>query len=127
MPHSAFEACIEACNQCAQACDHCAASCLKETDPGRMADCIRLDMDCAQICRLAAAFMSRGSQFAQTICAACADICDACGEECGRHQMEHCQAIAAACKRCAEACRQMAAMPPSMAKGQRAQPQAGAH
>jgi len=103
------QACIDACNACATACDHCAASCLQEQDVKAMARCIALDMDCAAICRLAAGYMSRGSEFAKQICRQCADVCQACGDECGKHKMDHCQACAQACKRCAEACRAMAA------------------
>lgn len=101
MPHQSFQSCLQACDECAIACDHCAASCLKEADVKMMARCIALDMDCAQACRLASAFMSRGSDNASL-------ICEACGEECSRHKMEHCQQCARACKRCAEECRRMA-------------------
>lgn len=55
MPHEQFQSCIDACNGCAVACDRCAASCLKEKDLHAMARCIALDMDCAEICRLASA------------------------------------------------------------------------
>lgn len=73
-----------------------------------MARCIALDMDCAQICRLAAAYMARGSEMASAICQTCADICEACADECGKHSMQHCQECAQACKRCADECRRMA-------------------
>ena len=73
-----------------------------------MADCIRLDNDCAESCWTAAAFMSRSSQFAQEICRVCAEICEACGAECRKHKMDHCQKCADACEACAEECRQMA-------------------
>ena len=46
-----------------------------------MADCIRRDMDCAAICRMAAAYLARDSQFAQQVCQLCAVVCDACGAE----------------------------------------------
>ena len=109
MPHEQFKSCIDACNACAEACDHCAASCLKESDVKAMARCIALDVDCAEICRLAAAYMSRGSERAQDMCALCAEVCEACGEECAKHQkMEHCRRCAEACRRCAEECRRMA-------------------
>jgi len=103
-----YESCIEACNSCAEACDFCAASCLQEQDVKAMARCIALDMDCAQICRMAAAYMARGSEFADVICQFCAEICEACGDECAKHQMQHCQECAQACRRCADECRRMA-------------------
>jgi len=59
MPHEQFKSCIDACFACAEACDHCTASCLKEKDVQTTAHCVALDIDCAEICRLAAAYMSR--------------------------------------------------------------------
>lgn len=109
MNNSNFQACIDACNACALACDQCAVACLGEDDVKMMARCIASDMDCAQICRLAAGYMARDSEFAMEVCRLCADICAACGEECGKHPMDHCQRCAEACRRCAEACRAMSA------------------
>lgn len=109
MAHQQYAACIEACYACAAACDHCATACLQEDDVKMMARCIALDMDCAEICRMAAAFMARDSQFAKQICALCAEICEACGDECAKHKHDHCQECARACKRCADECRRMAA------------------
>lgn len=60
------------------------------------------------ICRMAAAFMARNSEYAAAICSLCADICQACGDECAKHGASHCQACARACHRCAEECRKMA-------------------
>jgi hypothetical protein len=101
------QSCIEACNACAEACDMCSTACLHEDDVKMMARCIALDMDCAQICRLAAAFMARESDFAGALCQLCAEVCQACGDECAKHQAQHCQDCAAACRRCAEECRRM--------------------
>jgi hypothetical protein len=108
MPREQYQACIDACYACAAACDNCSTACLQEPDVKMMARCIALDMDCAQVCRAAAACMARGSEFAKAICRLCADVCTACGEECGRHPMDHCRRCAEACRRCAEACRKMA-------------------
>ena len=119
MPHQQFQSCIDACNDCAVACDHCAASCLKERDVQAMARCIALDIDCAEVCRLASAYMSRGSELYGAICEFCAEVCEACGKECARHKMEHCQKCAKACKRCAEECRRMAASQPRGAGARR--------
>jgi Domain of Unknown Function (DUF326) len=108
MAHEQYRSCITACEECADACDHCATACLAEPNVAEMARCVRLDMDCAQICRLAAGFMARGSELAAQACQACADVCEACGEECARHKNDHCQKCAEACRRCAEECRRMA-------------------
>ena len=116
MAHQNYASCIEACNACADICDHCAAACLQEDDVKMMVRCIALDMDCAQICRLAASYMSRGSEMAQQICAFCAEVCERCGEECAKHSMDHCQECAAACRRCAQECRSMAGRTTSSAR-----------
>jgi hypothetical protein len=123
MAHDQFKSCIDACNDCAVACDHCAVACLNEQDVRMLARCIALDIDCAQVCRLASAYMSRGSEMSGAVCELCADICDACGKECEQHdKMEHCRQCAQACRRCAEECRRMASAHP---RGTRAQRGAG--
>lgn len=111
MERAQYANCIEGCNDCADACDFCAASCLHEEDVKMMSRCIALDIDCAQLCRVAAAIMARGSEAAAAICAVCADLCEMCAGECGSHQMDHCQHCAAACRRCAAECRAMADKP----------------
>lgn len=111
MAHQHDASCIQACDQCAIACSYCSTACLQEDDVKMMARCIALDIDCADICKLASAAMARGSEQAQAICALCADICEACGEECGKHPMDHCQACAEACRRCAQECRRMSQAP----------------
>jgi hypothetical protein len=104
-----FKSCIDACYECAAACDHCAAACLQEQDVKMMARCIALDMDCAEICRSAAAFVARGSESFSAICWVCADVCQACGDECAKYPVAHCQECARACRKCVDECRKMAA------------------
>lgn len=103
-----YETCIDACVRCAQTCEHCAVACLNEPNIEKMAECIRIDQDCAKLCLLSVSFMSRGSQFAVDVCRLCAEVCEACGTECRKHEMDHCQACADACDICVEECRGMA-------------------
>src|SRR5215213_7842926 len=99
----AYRTCIEACLQCEAICNHCASSCLQEHDVNELAHCIRLDLECATICKTAADLMTMGSQHANAICQICADICQACAEECEKHmKMDHCRHCATACRTCAE-------------------------
>jgi len=42
--------CIEACYDCAQSSTACADACLGEDDPKSLLRCIRLNLDCADIC-----------------------------------------------------------------------------
>jgi hypothetical protein len=105
MSHEKNRALLEALHKCAEECSHCTAACLEEEDVKMLARCIRLNMDCAEICSLAISFVSRGSEHAQHLLDECADICFACAEECRKHQhMEHCKRCAEVCTACAEAC-----------------------
>lgn len=74
-----------------------------------MKNCIRLDTQCAAMCRLAAQFMALGSDYASQICRLCVELCKACAQECARHEHQHCQDCARACNACADACLKMAA------------------
>lgn len=107
MPHQTYQDCIDACNACLAECLHCAVSCLKEQNPAELAACIKLDLDCADMCQTAVGHMARGSTQAKAVCTLCADVCEQCGAECAKHSHEHCQSCARACEKCAQACRAM--------------------
>lgn len=102
-----YQSVIEALNACAAACDHCFDACLQEEDIKMMVRCIRLDRDCAEICKLTASALARNAEAARILLQACADICQECGAECAKHgdHMEHCRECAEACKACEAACR----------------------
>jgi hypothetical protein len=108
MKDQTLEACLAACQACATACLHCAVSCLGEPDPAPMRRCIALDLDCADACRLTAAYLARDSAHLGDACELCAHLCRVCGDECGKHPMDHCQACAQACRVCAQACTALA-------------------
>lgn len=91
---------------CADDCDYCAVACLGEDEVSHLEKCIRLDMDCAAMCRMAASYIARGSQFSCEILKTCAMVCDACAAECEQHKnMEHCQRCATSCRNCSKICR----------------------
>jgi hypothetical protein len=102
-----YQTCIDACNKCMQACEECLTSCLKEADVQARIHCINMLHDCADICAMAAQWMSRGSMYAKQLCQLCATICDACAVECAKFQDAHCQECANYCRQCAEECRKM--------------------
>ncbi len=102
------KACLQACNDCAAACLQCAAGCLRESNPKPMVRCIELDMECADICRMASAAIARAGELAKDTCRLCAQSCETCEAECARHDMDHCRRCAEACRVCAQACRGMA-------------------
>jgi Domain of Unknown Function (DUF326) len=100
---------IDALNNCIMECNHCAAACLEEADVKMLTRCIKLDIDCADICSLTASLIARGSEHANHLLEECAEVCGACAEECEKHsQMEHCKQCAEACRACAEACSHLA-------------------
>jgi hypothetical protein len=110
MGDSRLQACVEACNTCAEACDRCAVACLFEPNRNDLSRCIHLDMDCAEVCRLTAASVARGSELLDHVSAFCNDVCEACAAEAGSHSMDHCRRCARACLDCAAACRRVTAM-----------------
>ena len=109
MSHKTNQSLLDALNNCAAVCNHCITACLDEQDVTMLATCIKLDIDCAAICSLSAAFVARGSAHAGHLLAECADICNACAEECEKHShMEHCKECAEACRKCEAACGELA-------------------
>ena len=105
-----MQRCIDECLHCYSLCEQTAAHCLilggRHAEPSH----IRLLMDCADICRMAAGFMLRGSDYHGRICETCADVCRACAEDCERvdptdQLMKEC---AAQCRSCADSCARMA-------------------
>lgn len=106
MSHEQNKKLLDELHRCALECSHCATACLDEENVKMMARCIRLDVDCAELCRLVSAFFARGSEHAKHLLAECAELCEDCASECERHaHMEHCARCAEACRACAEACK----------------------
>jgi hypothetical protein len=103
-------ACIEACFECAQSCTSCADACLSEDGVADLRKCIRLDLDCADICDATGRVLSRQTEYdaptSKAQVESCREACRTCAEECERHaeMHEHCRICAEACRRCGEAC-----------------------
>ena len=103
---------IDACFDCSESCNACADACLGEDDPKSLARCIRLNLDCADVCDTTGKVLSRQTAFkpemARAVLQACAQACGLCAEECEHHAMEmnleHCRVCAEACRRCEDAC-----------------------
>jgi hypothetical protein len=104
---------IDALNDCAQACTADVSADLAEHNVTEMVRCIRLCLDCADICTATAGVTSRQAEYdadvARPLLEACAASCKSCGDECERHARthEHCRFCAEACRRCERACRQL--------------------
>jgi hypothetical protein len=103
---------IEASYSCAQACTSCADACLGEPMVQQLTQCIRLNLDCADICAATGSVATRRSgsndETIRNMLRTCADICVLCAEECRRHAAvhAHCRLCADACITCAQSCEQ---------------------
>jgi hypothetical protein len=101
---------IDAAHACAQTCTSCADACLAEEMVAQLRQCIRLNLDCADVCEALATLGSRrtGSNEAviRKLLDTCITACRLCAEECARHagQHEHCRVCAASCQHCEAAC-----------------------
>jgi uncharacterized membrane protein len=106
-------AAIDALSDCAQACTADVDADLSEQNVTEMVRCIRLCLDCADICTATAGVISRQAQYdasvTRPLLEACVAICNTCGDECERHahMHEHCRICAVACRRCERACRDL--------------------
>ena len=106
-------AAIDALSDCAQACIADVDADLSEQNLAEMVTCIRLCLDCADICTTTLGVTSRQADYdaniTKPLLQACAAICHSCGDECERHapHHEHCRVCEEACRRCEQACQEL--------------------
>ena len=104
--------CIEECYDCANACTACADACLGEQSVQQFTQCIRLNLDCADVCAATGAVAMRrtgsNEEIIRLMLQTCAAACRGCGEECERHAShhEHCRICSESCRRCEQACQE---------------------
>ena len=78
---------IEACFECAQTCTACADACLAEDMVSELTQCIRFNLDCADICAATGRVLSRQTG----------------------NNVETTRALLEACRRCEQACAELVA------------------
>lgn len=105
----ALAACIRHCFDTAQACTACGDACLSEAAARDLTTCVRLNLNCSDVCIATGRVLSRFGEPALGVLhsqvQACAVVCRACARECERHQHHsHCQVCARACRGCEQAC-----------------------
>jgi hypothetical protein len=104
---------LDALSDCAQACAADADADLAEQNLAEMVKCIRLCLDCTDVCTATLGVVSRQTAYDPTITRplleACVATCHSCGDECARHapHYEHCRVCEQACRRCEQACREL--------------------
>lgn len=105
--------CIQACFDCEQTCTSCADACLAEDNVSNLRLCIRLNLDCADICGTTGRVLSRQTEtdwaLVRSMLEVCERACRKCGDECERHgkMHEHCRVCAEFCERCEKECRRL--------------------
>lgn len=102
--------CIARCQACHSACVETIQHCLTRGGEHAAPAHIRLMIDCAQVCTLAADVMLRGSEGHVRVCFVCAEFCQECADDCERLGRDDpgMQACVEACRACALACREAA-------------------
>ena len=111
----ALAAAIDALSDCAQACTADIDADLSEQNVAEMVTCIRLCLDCVDVCTATVGVLSRQAEYdaglTRPLLEACVAICQSCGDECERHAQHHahCRVCAEACRRCEQACRELLA------------------
>jgi hypothetical protein len=108
--NEALARCIEQCFACALSCTSCADACLAEEQVQELIRCIRLNLDCADVCDATGRVLTRQTnsepRLTRSVLDSCVQACRICAEECERHapHHEHCRVCAEACRRCEQAC-----------------------
>ncbi len=98
---------------CALTCTSCADACLAEEQVQELVRCIRLNLDCADVCNATGSVLTRQTSpdpgLARNMLEACAEACRVCAQECERHARhhEHCRVCAEACRRCEQVCQDL--------------------
>ena len=97
-----------------ESCTQCADDCLGEESVEELTTCIRLNLDCADVCattgRVVGRQTGRDANVTSAVLLACIAACRSCGDECerhGEHGMEHCRVCAEQCRRCEQACQEL--------------------
>jgi hypothetical protein len=121
--------CVEASFDSAQACTACADACLSEEEVVTLTRCIRLNLDCADICAATGKLLSRqtatNADLIESQVKACVDACRICGDECEKHasNMDHCRLCLDSCRTTERACLQLLEMCRSRAAGEAVAPE----
>jgi hypothetical protein len=106
---------IDALNDCTQACAADTDADLSEPNVTELVKCIRLCLECTDICGATVGVISRQGEYdadvVRPLLEACVAACKSCGDECEHHARmhAHCRVCAEACRRCERACLELLA------------------
>lgn len=100
---------IRALGNCINHCNYCADACLEEDDVSKMAECIRTDKVCAEVCSSLNQVLATKYKDVEGLVKYCQSVCSKCADECSQHKHQHCQDCADACRKCEKACQEFLA------------------
>lgn len=108
LQNNSLEECIDNCLGCYETCLKTAMYCLRAGGKHAAPEHIRLLLDCAEICKVSADFMIRGSELHKEVCGVCADICKKCADDCSSFEDDtEMQSCADICRLCEQSCTEM--------------------
>lgn len=91
--------------ECQTKCKSCFNRCLEEQSLDVMRKCLKLTVECANVCELTASSIMFEGDFSPEMLEICISSCEACRIECSTHNNIYCAECAAMCGECSEACR----------------------
>ena len=103
-------ACIAACFESEQVCIACADACLAEERAGELRECIRYNLDNADLCTATGRLIARQARPDPSLWRATLEACiqanRSCAAECAKHQDRHahCRIARESCERTEQAC-----------------------
>lgn len=105
-----MEQCISDCSECFRVCTETMLHCLAMGGEHAEKEHIKKLLECAELCKYAAALMIMDAAASRRQCEVCIEACQSCAASCesigdNDEQMRHC---AKTCHKCAESCRAMA-------------------
>ena len=91
--------------ECQTKCKECFNACLEEKCLDAMRKCLKLTVECANICEITASSIVYEGDFRPEVLGLCIRACEECRIECSSHNCLYCAECAALCTECIEACR----------------------
>jgi hypothetical protein len=95
---------LDVLERCMTACEKGAMEGLKGSIGEPLDHVVRLALDCAELCALAARFTARDSAYVNELLVLCAKMCRRCEIECRRHDLAELQQCADTCHECHLTC-----------------------
>ena len=97
--------CLARCLECHSICMETVTYSLEMGGRYAAVEHVRLLLDCAELCKAAVDFISRGSDLYKRVCGLCAQACDLCARSCESVRDPETNRCAEVCRDCASSAR----------------------